>query len=46
MNKQKFLIKIRIAEEKLAFATPKQAARLTEKIVRMKTSPWFNRKEN
>jgi hypothetical protein len=37
-HEQKFLKKIRNAEAKLAYASPKRAASLTVKIVKWKTS--------
>ena len=37
-DKQKVLQAIRRAEEELAFATPKQAAKLTNKIIKWKLS--------
>ena len=36
MNKEKLIMKIRNAEEELAFANPLQAAKLSKKIVRLK----------
>lgn len=37
-NKQRALLEIRRAEAELAFATPKRAAKLANKIVKLKLS--------
>jgi len=43
-HEQKFLKKIRNAEAKLAYASPKRAASLTVKIVKWKTSSYIRKK--